>query len=109
LAAAAWRFWVRTRADVRYREGLARDGPGDRDESQYGQAAGVGHAIPQLAVQIRGVEGAQSGKIEKVLMAKAFNIQLRDDVGHKQDGPVPPGVDSETWIGPAPWTPFGAH
>jgi len=42
-------------------------------------------------------------------MAKAFNIQLRDDVGHKQDGPVPPGVDSETWIGPAPWTPFGAH
>jgi predicted dehydrogenase len=58
---------------------------------------------------IRGIEYAKSGKIGKVLMAKAWNIQMRDDIGHKEDGPVPPGVDYETWLGPAPWIPFNEN
>lgn len=58
---------------------------------------------------IRAIEYAQSGKLGKVLMAKAWNIQMRDDIGHKEDGPVPPGVDYETWLGPAPWLPFNAN
>jgi len=58
---------------------------------------------------LRGIEYAKSGKIGKVLMAKAWNVQLRDDIGHKEDGPVPPGVDYETWLGPAPWIPFNEN
>jgi predicted dehydrogenase len=58
---------------------------------------------------IRGIEYAKSGKIGKVLMAKAWNIQMRDDIGHKEDGPVPPGVDYETWLGPSPWIPFNEN
>lgn len=58
---------------------------------------------------IRAIEYVKSGKIGKVLMAKAWNIQMRDDIGHKENGPVPPGVDYETWLGPAPWIPFNEN
>ncbi|MFN7923075.1 MAG: Gfo/Idh/MocA family oxidoreductase [Bryobacteraceae bacterium] len=58
---------------------------------------------------VRAVEFVKSGKIGRVLMAKAWNIQLRADIGHKEDGPVPPGVDYETWLGPAPWIPFNEN
>ena len=58
---------------------------------------------------IRGIEYANSGKIGKVLMAKTWNIQLRDHIGHAEDGPVPDGVDYDTWLGPAPWIPFNPN
>ena len=57
----------------------------------------------------RAIEYAQSGKIGKVLMAKAWDVQRRKDIGHKPDGPVPVGVDYETWIGPAPFLPFNEN
>ena len=58
---------------------------------------------------LRAIDYAQSGKIGKVLMAKAWNIQLREDIGRKPDGPVPEGVDYDTWLGPAPWIPFNEN
>jgi predicted dehydrogenase len=58
---------------------------------------------------IRAIDYVKSGKIGKVLMAKAWNVQMRDYIGHKEDGPVPPGVDYETWLGPAPWIPFNEN
>ena len=58
---------------------------------------------------MQAIEVVKSGKIGKVLMAKAWDVQLRDHIGHKEDGPVPPGVDYETWLGPAPWIPFNEN
>ncbi len=58
---------------------------------------------------IAGIKYVKSGKIGEVLMAKAWNIQLRDDIGHMEDTAVPPGVDYETWLGPAPWIPFNPN
>ena len=58
---------------------------------------------------LRGIEYVKAGKIGKVLMAKAWNIQLRDTIGHKGDSPVPEGVDYDTWLGPAPWIPFNEN
>ncbi len=58
---------------------------------------------------IRGVEFVRSGKIGKVRAAKAWNVQMRRNIGHKDDGPAPPGVDYETWLGPAPWIPFNEN
>jgi len=58
---------------------------------------------------VRGVEYAQSGKIGKILAAKAWNIQLRKNIGHKENSPVPEGVDYDTWLGPAPWIPFNEN
>ncbi|MBM3726364.1 MAG: hypothetical protein FJW40_13170 [Acidobacteria bacterium] len=40
-------------------------------------------------------------------MAKAWNSQLRADIGKKPGtAPPPPGVDYDTWVGPAEMTPF---
>lgn len=50
-----------------------------------------------------------SGRIGKVAMAKAWNIQKRADIGHKTDAPVPPGVDYDIWLGPAPALPFNEN
>jgi predicted dehydrogenase len=57
----------------------------------------------------RAIEYIRSGKIGKVYMAKAWNVQLRDDIGHKEDGPVPAGVDYDTWTGPASMLPFNEN
>lgn len=80
------------------------------------QAARSNKRIVQVGTQarsrgstIRGIEYANSGKIGKVLMAKAWNVQMRDDIGHKEDSPVPEGLDYDTWLGPAPWIPFNEN
>ena len=58
---------------------------------------------------IKAIEIAKSGAIGEVLMAKAWDVQLRDDIGHKPNTPVPKGVDYDTWLGPAPWIPFNEN
>jgi predicted dehydrogenase len=58
---------------------------------------------------IRGIEIAKSGKIGKVIMAKAWNVQLRENIGRKENSAVPEGVDYDTWLGPASWIPFNEN
>ncbi len=58
---------------------------------------------------IRAMEYIHSGKIGKALMAKAWDVQLRDFIGHKEDGPVPAGVDFDTWTGPALMLAFNSN
>jgi predicted dehydrogenase len=58
---------------------------------------------------LRVMEYIHSGKIGKALMAKAWDVQLRNDIGRKEDGPVPAGVDFDTWTGPAPMLPFNPN
>jgi predicted dehydrogenase len=58
---------------------------------------------------LRAVEYVRAGKLGKALMAKAWDVQLRDDIGHQEDGPVPAGVDYDTWTGPAPMLPFNVN
>ena len=55
------------------------------------------------------IDYVHSGKIGKVLMAKAWDVQKRSDIGHKPDSAVPAGVDYDTWVGPAPWMPFNEN
>lgn len=52
---------------------------------------------------------AQSGKLGKLRMAKAWDVQLRDDIGHKADAPVPAEVDFDLWTGPALALPFNEN
>ena len=58
---------------------------------------------------LEAMEIIKSGKIGKVVMAKAWDVQLRDDIGHKENSPVPEGIDYDTWLGPAPWIPFNEN
>jgi predicted dehydrogenase len=72
--------------------------------------------IVQLGIQsrsrpstIRAIELIRSGKIGKVRAAKAWDVQLRDFIGHKSDSPAPAEVDYDTWVGPAPFLPHNEN
>lgn len=66
----------------------------------------VGSQLPSLPSTQSFHEYVQSGQLGRVLMAKVWNVQLRRNIGHKEDEPVPQGVDYETWTGPLPMMPF---
>jgi predicted dehydrogenase len=55
------------------------------------------------------IASLQAGKIGKVHMAKAINSQKRNNIGHRADAPVPPGVDYDLWLGPAPLHAFNPN
>ncbi len=57
----------------------------------------------------KAIEIALSGDLGEILMAKAWNVQLRDNIGRKPNSPVPKGVDYDAWLGPAPWIPFNEN
>jgi predicted dehydrogenase len=48
----------------------------------------------------------REGRIGDVLMAKAWNVQRRDNIGKGSPSPVPDHVDYDSWIGPAEFMPF---
>jgi predicted dehydrogenase len=50
-----------------------------------------------------------SGKLGKVPYARCWIVGPRPNIGHKPDGAVPPGVDYDLWLGPAPQRPFNPN
>ena len=55
------------------------------------------------------VEMAQSGIIGDILMVKVWNTQMRRNIGHKEDEPVPAGINYDLWTGPIPMLPFNRN
>lgn len=55
------------------------------------------------------VQMLRAGVIGKVLVAKAWNVQRRGNIGHAKPSQPPPGVDYDMWVGPAPYVPFQAN
>jgi len=53
-----------------------------------------------------GVQLLREGIIGDVLVAKVWNVQRRNNIGHAKPSPVPSRFDYDTWIGPAPMVPF---
>lgn len=52
------------------------------------------------------IQSLHEGIIGEVLIAKAWNIQKRKNIGHHQPSQPPERVDYDTWIGPAEHVPF---
>jgi predicted dehydrogenase len=50
----------------------------------------------------RAMEILKSGEIGDVLVAKAWNSQLRGNIGHQQPSEPPANLDFDLWLGPAP-------
>jgi predicted dehydrogenase len=80
------------------------------------EAARKYNRIVQTGTQCRSAKGIQeaitflrSGKLGQVYMAKGLCYKPRGSIGHKADGPVPPGVDYDIWLGPAPKRPFNPN
>ncbi|HEV3198089.1 MAG TPA: Gfo/Idh/MocA family oxidoreductase [Bryobacteraceae bacterium] len=57
-------------------------------------------------VKIKAMQALQEGLIGKVYLAKGLCFKRRASIGHAEDSPVPPGVNWELFLGPAPLRPF---
>jgi predicted dehydrogenase len=51
----------------------------------------------------------QAGEIGEVLVAKAWNSQLRRSIGHAAPSDPPPHLNYDVWLGPAPYRPFQSN
>ena len=69
----------------------------------------VGTQLPSLPATQAFLDYVHSGKLGRVLMAKVWNVQLRKNIGHKEDEPVPPGIEYDIWTGPLPKLPFNRN
>jgi len=56
------------------------------------------------------VEIVQSGKLGQVRQVRCWAyLDWIREIGNPPDGPVPPGVDYDMWLGPAPLRPFNKN
>ncbi|HNY38824.1 MAG TPA: Gfo/Idh/MocA family oxidoreductase [Bryobacteraceae bacterium] len=72
--------------------------------------------VVQAGMQGRSVEHKQraiellcQGVIGKLYMAKGLCFKRRRSIGRSPNGPIPPGVDYNLWLGPAPMRPFNPN
>lgn len=80
------------------------------------EAARKYNRICQTGTQIRSASGSREaikyihdGYIGKVYLSRGLCYKRRDSIGKLPDGPVPPGVDYDLWLGPAPKRPFNPN
>src|ERR1700736_6023488 len=66
----------------------------------------IGSQHRSTPFKMNGIKALQDGIIGKVYMAKGLCFKRRVSIGHKPDGPVPPGVNWDLFLGPAPMRPF---
>ena len=55
---------------------------------------------------VEAVRMLHDGVIGDVLVAKAWNVQKRRNIGRERPGSPPDGFDYDLWVGPAPMVPF---
>jgi len=67
---------------------------------QQGSQSRSSPALQEAVAKMR------EGLIGKVYMARALSYKHREGIGHAPVEPVPPGVDYDLWLGPAPSHPF---
>ena len=72
--------------------------------------------IVQLGTQARttpahvdSIQFIRSGRLGRVLVAKAWESAKQGSIGHPSDSDPPPGVDYDMWLGPAPKRPFNVR
>ncbi len=58
---------------------------------------------------IAAMQRLHEGAIGEVLVAKAWNSQLRKNIGHAVPSAPPAGLDYDMWLGPAPHVPFQSN
>lgn len=76
---------------------------------KYGRIVQVGSQGRSAAHKIRAVQMLRDGEIGQVYMAKGLCFKRRKSVGHTPNESVPPGVDWDKFLGPAPMIPFSKN
>jgi len=76
---------------------------------RYGRTVQVGTQSRSAAYVARAMELLHEGAIGEVLVAKAWNSQLRRDIGKRQPEEPPQHLDFDLWVGPAPMVPYQSN
>jgi predicted dehydrogenase len=58
---------------------------------------------------VEGIQKLKEGVIGRVYMARGVAFKLRAPVGPMKTGKVPPGLNWDMWIGPAPMVPYSSN
>lgn len=69
---------------------------------KYKRMVQVGSQGRSAEHKIKAVQLLRDGVIGKVYLAKGLCFKRRPSIGHKPDGLVPPGLDWDKFLGPAP-------
>ncbi|HET8547520.1 MAG TPA: Gfo/Idh/MocA family oxidoreductase [Bryobacteraceae bacterium] len=76
---------------------------------RYNRVVQVGSQSRTTKHKIRAIQLLQEGVIGEVYLAKGICYKRRRSIGHKPDGPVPPGLNWDMFLGPAPMRPFNEN
>jgi predicted dehydrogenase len=76
---------------------------------KYNRIVQVGMQSRNIAHKREIIELLRQGVIGKIYMAKALCFKRRKSIGRTPDGPVPPGVDWDRFLGPAPVRAFNQN
>jgi predicted dehydrogenase len=76
---------------------------------KYKRMVQVGSQGRSQPHKIRAVQLLREGVIGKLYCANGICYKRRPSIGHKPDGPVPPGVNWDLFLGPAPMRPFNEN
>jgi predicted dehydrogenase len=68
-----------------------------------------GTQVRSTKMMIEGVKLLREGIIGDVLVARCWNIQRRRSIGHEQPSAPEPGLDYDSWVGPAPLVPYQSN
>jgi predicted dehydrogenase len=73
---------------------------------KYGRMVQIGSQSRSIDHINKATRLLHEGVIGKVYLAKGLCFKRRPSIGHKEDGPVPAGLDWDKFLGPAPMRPF---
>lgn len=76
---------------------------------KYNRIFQHGTQMRSSEVTAKARELLDAGVIGAVKMSKAWNMQRMKPPAPLSDGPAPPGVDYDMWLGPSPKRPFNPH
>jgi predicted dehydrogenase len=76
---------------------------------RYNRVVQVGTQRRSNAVLAKAVQFLRDGGLGKVYAGKTVVFRQRDPIGVAANGPVPPGVHYDLWLGPAPARPFNEN
>ena len=65
-----------------------------------------GTQVRSTRMMIEAVQTLRGGAIGDILVARAWNIQRRGSIGHRNPTDPPASLDYENWVGPVPMIPF---
>ncbi len=76
---------------------------------RYQRVVQVGTQSRSAGYIIRAMQLLREGAIGDILMAKAWNSQLRRDIGKVKPTEPPSHLDFDLWVGPAPMVPYQSN